>query len=426
MKVAMVNFGGGPPGPAPSASKSQLRALASALVKQGHEVTVYRRRDAGRGGAGPDPLPGGPRVIDLEAGPPIELEETEVIREAGAFTERLGSALRSDRPDVVHSHGWLSGLAGLLATRRDRLPVAHSFGRPAGKPARSDRPDAMPGWPGTRARVERLIARRATQLIASSPVEQSGLLRGGVARHRVSMVPPGVDCERLCPGGIREPRGAKFLLVLLGSPLRADSAGTVIRALPMIPDTDLVIASDRDDEEAWTSDAADHARQLATRLDVAERVHPRPMRDPERRAALFRSADAVLCLTPSRRPGEGPLEAMACGTPVITTSGADPVEAVVDGVTGLCIDQCAPKFLAHIVLELLANEALRQGMGLAARDRAEHRYSWAHIAIETSRVYQRIASPSPSTVLAGGQSLPVITETEERRFSRLRTGTRTP
>lgn len=403
MKVAMVNFGGGPPGPAPSASKGQLRALASALVKQGHEVTVYRRRDAGRGGAGSDPAPSAARVVELEAGPPIELAEAEVIREAGAFTERLGNALRSDRPDVVHSHGWLSGLVGLLATRRDRLPVAHSFGRPAGKPARPDRADA---GPGTRAQVERLIARRATQLIATSPVEQSGLVRGGVARHRVSMVPPGVDCERLCPGGTREPRKAEFLLVLLGSPERAGSAAAVIQALPMIPGADLVIASDPDDQEARTLWTAEHARELAARFNVAERVHPLPMREPDQRAVLLRSADAVLCLTASRRPGEGPLEAMASGVPVITTPAADPVEAVVDGVTGLCIDRCEPRFLAQVVLELLANNALRQGMGLAGRDRAEHRYSWAHIATETSRVYHRIASHAEPSVTAGGRSLP--------------------
>jgi glycosyltransferase involved in cell wall biosynthesis len=58
------------------------------------------------------------------------------------------------------------------------------------------------------------------------------------------------------------------------------------------------------------------------------------------------------------------------------------------------------------VLELLANNALRQGMGLAARDRAEHRYSWAHIATETSRVYHRIASQAVTSVTAGGRSLP--------------------
>lgn len=405
VKIAMVSFGDGFLGPSLVASKGQLRALASALVEQGHEVSIYRRRDAGGGGPGVDSAPGA-RLVELDAGPLVELDEDEAIRQAGAFTERLGSALHFDRPDVVHSHGWLSGLVGLLASRRDRLPVAHSFGRPAWHPASPDPTSARPGESGSRAQVERLIARRATQLIASSPVERSGLVRGGVARHRVSMVPPGVDCERLCPNGIGEPREAKFRLVLLGPPLRADSAGTVIRALPMIPHTELVIASDRDDEEAWTSDAAEHARQLAARLDVAERVHPRPMRDPDRRAALLRSADAVLCLTPSQRPGEGPLEAMACGTPVITTPAADPVEAVVDGVTGLCIEQCAPKFLAHVVLELLANGALRQGMGLAARDRAEHRYSWAHIATETSRVYHQIASPSASAVLAGGRSLP--------------------
>lgn len=74
----------------------------------------------------------------------------------------------------------------------------------------------------------------------------------------------------------------------------------------------------------------------------------------------------------------------------LTTPAADSIDAVVDRVTGLHIDRCAPRPVARVVHELLTNEPMRQGMGLAGRDRAITRYNWARIATETSRAYQRV------------------------------------
>jgi glycosyltransferase involved in cell wall biosynthesis len=397
----MVCFAGAAQAAEPAAPDVQVCSLAAAVVAQGHQVVVYVRR-----GAPLDRLPAadGVRVVELAAGPPIELPETEVIPHAGVFAEQLSHAIGRQPPDVVHSHGWLGGLAALLGTRHTDVPLAHTFHRRPRLLAGS-RPGATEKSSVNRRCVERAITRGADRLIASSPQEQLGLIGVGVPRNRISVVAPGVDCDRLRPEGILEPCQARFRLVLLDSPGHAiEAVAIAVRALTALPDTELVIMPGPA-EVPGTPQGIEPILQLGAWPRVADRVRLEPAsHDTLRRAALFRSAHAVLCLTPPRNPGAA-LEAMACGVPVITTTAADTLEAVIAGTTGLHVDPADPKTLALAVGALLDNTALRQGMGLAGRDRAVHRYSWAAIATETARIYHQLTDRPSTTPAPTGPAL---------------------
>lgn len=384
MKIAMVCFSGTADAPECAPPAGRVPDLATALVDQGHEVTVYVRR--GALGANPEQTTGGAHVVPLAAGPAVGLTEAQAMPHVGAYAERLRDALARGRPDVVHSHGWLAGLATLLAGGEDHPPVAHTFHR---RPRPLPRPRIKVGRAAAlnRCRAERAIARRVDQLIASSPDEQQSLLRTGVPRARVSLVPPGVNCDELSPEGTCETRDGRFRLVMFD---RADGGvDTAVRALTALPDTELVIAPDPVGSP-WTPDEAEWARRLADRLKVADRVRLEHGADQARRRALIRSADTVLCLSASRGQNAVLLDAMACAEPVITSPNVDRLDAVIDGVTGVHADPTDPKLVALAVRELLDNAALRQGMGLAGRDRAMHRYGWPHIAAETGRLYRQL------------------------------------
>lgn len=397
MKLAMIWFSGGARAPECAPPASQVPELATALAEQGHEVAVYVRR--GAPGPSAEPMTGGVRVVPLEAGPPVELTEAEAMAHAGAFAGQLRDALVRRRPDVVHSHGWLAGLATLLVGGDGHPPVAHTFhGRPRLQPRQRSKV-AM-----NRCRVERAIARRADQLIATSPDEQNSLLRIGVPRTRVSLVPPGVNCVQLPPDVGREPRGGPFRLVMFG-PGGADEGvddgtddgvDTAVRALAALPDTELMIMEDPA-SPSWPAGGAGRARRLADRLRVSDRVRLECGNDQAQRSALVRSADVVLCLSPPRGDSALLLDAMACAQPIITNPHADPLDAVVDGATGVHVGRGDPRLLALAVRQLLDNPALRQGMGLAGRDRAVHRYGWPHIAAETGRLYRQLVDRPATT-----------------------------
>src|SRR5690606_23727580 len=84
--------------------------LSEELARRGHHVTVYTRRDAV---ALPErvPLPGGAVVEHVPAGPPQSVPKDELLPHMAAFGAHLARAWGRDRPDVVRSHFWMSGMA---------------------------------------------------------------------------------------------------------------------------------------------------------------------------------------------------------------------------------------------------------------------------------------------------------------------------
>jgi glycosyltransferase involved in cell wall biosynthesis len=85
-----------------------------------------------------------------------------------------------------------------------------------------------------------------------------------------------------------------------------------------------------------------------------------------------------------------PLEAMACGVPVIATAVGGHLDTVVDRVTGVHVRPRRPAEAARRIRELLADPVRREAFGIAAADRARSRFSWERIARETARIYERV------------------------------------
>ena len=95
-------------------------------------------------------------------------------------------------------------------------------------------------------------------------------------------------------------------------------------------------------------------------------------------SALYASAE-VFCF-PSRQEGFGlpVLEAMAQGTPVVTSSGTATAEVV--GDAGLTVDPDDAEALAAALAALLDDPARAARLGAAARERAETDFTWHRTA----------------------------------------------
>jgi glycosyltransferase involved in cell wall biosynthesis len=83
------------------------------------------------------------------------------------------------------------------------------------------------------------------------------------------------------------------------------------------------------------------------------------------------------------------LEAMACGTPVIVTSGIGLEEVV--ATAGLYVPPREPVQLSDMILKILDNEEIAHELGHRARQRAEI-YDWRGIVEQTNALYERIIS----------------------------------
>ncbi|EHR60239.1 glycosyltransferase [Saccharomonospora cyanea] len=361
--------------------------LSAGLTRAGHEVTVYTRRDDEKQ---PDEvtMPGGYRVVHVPAGPPRYVPKDELLPHMGEFTRFLSSHWEADRPDVVHAHFWMSGLASLMAARPLDVPVVQTF-HALGVVKRRHQ-GAHDTSPAERIGLERLIGRHASRVAATCSDEVFELVRMGLPRSRMSVVPCGVDLERFTPQGPAEPRDHRYRVVSVGRLVPRKGFDVAIAALRSLPEVELVIAGGPQEGRLAEDPEAQRLLRFASELGVADRVRLTGQIARADVPALLRSADVVVC-TPWYEPfGIVPLEAMACGVPVVAAAVGGLTDSVVDGVTGVHVPPRRPDAVAAAVRKLLSDAALRDAYGIAGSDRARCRYSWDRIATDTFRVYERV------------------------------------
>ncbi|MFD2793792.1 glycosyltransferase [Promicromonospora vindobonensis] len=134
-------------------------------------------------------------------------------------------------------------------------------------------------------------------------------------------------------------------------------------------------------------------RALAERLGVADRVRFLGAVSHDEVPDLLRSVDVVAC-TPWYEPfGIVPLEAAACGLPVLASAVGGMLDTVVHDRTGLLVPPRDPAAVADALLRL-SDRRFRLRLGAAARVRAERRYGWAAVARQTAEAYAEVVSSS--------------------------------
>lgn len=371
--------------------------LSAALVRLGHKVTVYTRRDRRDQ---PERLraPAGYEVVHVPAGPPRYIPKDKLPAHMGAFGRFLARALSKDRPDVVHSHFWMSGLAAVLACRDLGIAVLHTYhALGVVKQRHQGRADTSPKQ---RIAIERMIGRSAAGIIATCSDELFELVRMGVPRQRITIAPCGVDVEHFRPDGPRLDRSLPHRVVSVGRLVPRKGFADLIRALPSVARTELVIVGGPEPERLRRDAQACQLLDLAGALGVADRVTLTGQVDRSHMPALLRSADVVACVPWYEPFGIVPLEAMACGLPVVASAVGGLTDTVVDGVTGVHVPPRRPQALAATLRGLLADPIWCAGLGMAGRDRAVSRFSWDRTVMDVLRAYEPwVAQPQPLPAL---------------------------
>ena len=414
MRIAMVSEHADPTaalgGADAGGQNVHVAALACALARRGHTVTVYTRHNDPHVAAA-ETLDGGVQVRRLAAGPVQPLPKDELLPHMAEFGDRLGAQWRRCPPDIVHAHFWMSGLASLRGTAPlpAPVPVTQTFHALGSVKARHQ--GAMDTSPPGRVAAERQIALDCAQVIATCSDEVTELVRLGVPPSQVSVVPCGVDTSVFRPDVPPAPRGTagpRGRLLALGRLVPRKGIDTIIAALPRLPGVELVVAGGPPPGELARDPEYRRLRAAAADLGVAGQLSFTGGVSRTEVPALIRSADVVVC-TPWYEPfGITPLEAMACGVPVVASAVGGLTDTVVDRATGWLVPPRDPAALASALRALLADPARRAAMGQAGLDRARQWYSWPRIATQTEAVYERMAAGSaarPAESLAADGSL---------------------
>jgi glycosyltransferase involved in cell wall biosynthesis len=397
MRIAMVSEHASPlavlGGVDAGGQNVHVAALAGALARGGDHVVVHTRRD--------DPNLArrvtvcGVEVDHVDAGPAAEVPKDELLPYMPAFADELREQWLDDRPDVVHSHFWMSGLAAEAAARDLDIPVVHTY-HALGTVKRRHQAAADTS-PARRVALESMLARSVARIVATCSDEVFELLRMGADRRRITVVPCGVDLGRFGPDGPIEPREDRFRLVAACRLVERKGLADAVTALAELADTELVVAGGPDAALLAADDEARRLRELAARLGVEDRLVLRGRVGRDAMPPLLRSADAVVCVPWYEPFGIVPLEAMACGVPVVASAVGGQIDSVVHGTTGVHVAPRDPAALAHALRALLDDPVRRAALGRAGAERAQRLYGLDRIARATRKVYSDVTAGAART-----------------------------
>ncbi|MGY1802913.1 glycosyltransferase [Blastococcus sp. SYSU D00922] len=366
-----------------------VAALAAGLAARGHEVTVHTRRDDA---ALPERVvvQDGYNVVHVTAGPPEQLPKDELLQHMPAFARVLRHGWAAARPDVVHAHFWMSGLASVEASASllSPVPVLQTF-HALGSVKRRHQGDADTS-PAERIDLERGLCRDVSHVVATCSDEVFELRRLGLPKDRVSIVPCGVDTSVFTPRGPVAPRGERKRLLVLGRLVERKGQDDAVRALRAVPDAELVVVGGPPTDQLAADPEVQRLRAVAADAGVAERL---VFTGAVARADVpgwIRSADVVLAVPWYEPFGITPLEAMACGRPVVATAVGGLQDSVADGVTGDLVPARDPERLGEVLAALLADDDRRAAYGAAGVRRARDRYRWSRVVADTETVYRQV------------------------------------
>lgn len=331
---------------------------------------------------------------------------TAWVTGAGQFAGEIAAAL-GDGCDLIHTHYWASGLAGLEVSRRFNIPHVTTFHTIAA--VKKQASEASPE-PPERHEAETVIAQGIDGIIAWTSFERDALvLMLGAERDRITVAPIGVGSEHFRPinrGQARLRLGIaadEEMLLSVGRLDRIKGADVLVRAASLLaerPQMHVRFVGGEVD-----ADYAAGLRALAAEMGIAEKISWAGVVANDELPWYYAAADLVIVPSYSESFSIAAAEAMACGIPVVASDVPGPASFIEDGVSGRLVPAGDAPGLAGVICELLDDEELRQRLGLGALA-AARRMTWEASADAALGMYERamVGHPHPGSPSGRGDS----------------------
>ncbi|MGE0133797.1 MAG: glycosyltransferase [Dehalococcoidia bacterium] len=398
--------------------------IARALAARGHRVDVFTRRDA------PD-LPrvaevDGYRVFHVKAGPPRFVRKEDFLDLMPEFTEDVARLVAEHGPyDLAHANFWLSGMTAAELKRRFGIPFAITF-HALGK-VRRQHQGADDQFPDARLTIEAELVRAADCIIAECPQDEFDLVTlYGADRRRLTMIPCGHDPEECAPVDRAEARARLGLhpnapvVLQLGRLVPRKGVDTVVRSTAIVagelPDTRLVVVGgDSDVPDPEATPELGRLFQLARQLRIEDRCHFVGRR-PRSEIRYWYSAADVFATAPWYEPfGITPVEAMACGTPVVGTRVGGIQYTVEHEGTGLLVPPHDEFALAQALGRILSDHGLHDRLAAGGRERVARLFTWDRVARDLESTFLGMVAHRPAAL----PSQPAVPRAVEAGFDAL-------
>ncbi|HLQ34745.1 MAG TPA: glycosyltransferase [Chloroflexota bacterium] len=387
-----------------------VRRLSEELGRLGIGMDVFTRRFDSRAPAVVEFGPG-VRLLHVKAGPARYVSKRDLIDYLPEFVAGVKRVCHGCY-DLVHGHYYLSGWAGAVLAQCWQVPHVQSFHTLA-RVKNNALPETATRESASRIDMEAKVMASADRIVATSPSDKQDIIRHyGVAPHRITVIPPGLDLRLFHPldREIAKQQLAlegKRVLLFVGRMDRIKGVETLLHAAanllagdPNLRLTVLIVGGDR--QVRVIDDAGRELlrlRALVEELGLRRVVKFVGPREQHQLPAHYAAAD--VCVVPSYAESFGmvALEAMACGTPVVASSVGGLNSTIVDGVTGFVVPSSRPEEFARRIRQVLDSPELRDRLGSAAVQAAS-RYRWPGVARQLEAVYRSLVSKPSQLAVA--------------------------
>ncbi len=375
--------------------------LSKELAHKGFHIDIFTRKNDASCNEVVDFAPG-VRIIHIEAGPQMFIEKEKLLCYMGEFTNNMLLFINKNQLHytLLHANFFMSGLVASNLKRQLHIPYVvtfHALGL-----VRLAHQKEMDRFPAERFDIERMIVKDADHLIAECPQDKEDLINYYHANpSKISIIPCGVNLneftlinKRLARKKLNL-RNDEIILLQLGRMVPRKGVDTVIRSLSELNKHFkkvrlLIVGGESDQADENLTPEIGRLKKIAIQEQVDEHVTFTGHRKRDVLKYYYAAAD-IFITTPWYEPfGITPLEAMACGTPVIGSNVGGIKYSVIDGVTGFLVPPRDPLTLAKKAQQLISNKQLFCKMQKNAVSHVRKNFTWKNVAADVSELYAMV------------------------------------
>ncbi|MBW4502113.1 MAG: glycosyltransferase [Scytonema hyalinum WJT4-NPBG1] len=385
--------------------------IAKHLAIAGYTVDVFTRRDSHE-------LPeiiewmDGVRIVNVPAGPPMYVRKEDMLPYMEEFTAYVLNFCQNPwffqskahkKYDLIHANFWMSALVAAEIKQVLGIPFVVTF-HALGRVRRFWQGEADE-FPDERFTIEDRIVAEADHIIAECPQDEEDLLRLYHAKkEKITIIPCGFDASefwQVDKTTARKKLGLppdERLILQLGRLVPRKGVDTVIRAFGHllqqyhIQAKLLIVGGESEKPDPSLTPEIARLQTIATEEGVESQVTFVGRRSREMVKYYYCAADVFLT-TPWYEPfGITPLEAMACGTPVIGSDVGGIKYTVKDSETGYLVPPNQPEAIAERIAYLYKNPQAHKRLSHNAIQRVNHQFTWEKVTSSVASLYEKVLS----------------------------------
>ena len=387
--------------------------ICKQLAQQGYSIDIYTRKDSQSIPEVVYWLPG-IRVIHVKAGPAENVPKELLLGHMREFAASMVRFIKDNnlKYELIHANFFMSGWVASRIKSKLNIPYVITF-HALGK-IRMIHQKEKDAFPVARLDIEQLIVHDADHIIAECPQDEQDLIEHYHADpEKITIIPCGFSSDEFYPFSKLRARAelglAKddLILLQLGRVVPRKGIDNVIRAmgrLKDIPKLKLLVVGGADDIPDFDNDPEfKRLQEIAAYEGVSNKVHFTGRKNRDELKYYYRASDFFIS-TPWYEPfGITPLEAMACGTPVIGSDVGGIKYTVQHQKTGFLVPPHDPDTLALAVREGISCPLQYRSLCRNSLTRVNDFFTWESVARQARELYQRVALAKPRMAPVNGK-----------------------